>query len=80
VVGETKAGTAESVCERKLFKLDATKEGALCGVHGPKAEAKRVYLGLPDRNEILVGDRGHDGGHKVPARQLCQLLVVQCPG
>ena len=50
VVGETKAGTAESVCERELFELDATKESAFCGVHGPKTEAERVNLGWPERN------------------------------
>jgi len=70
VVGETKPGTTESVCERELLELDATKEGALCGVHGPKTEAEGVNLGWPDRNEILVGDRGHGGRHEVPARHL----------
>jgi len=77
VVGEAKSGTTESVGERELFELDATKESALCRVHGPKAEAKRVNFGWPERNEILVGDRGQGGRHEVPARHLCQLFVVQ---
>ena len=76
VVGETKSGTAESVCERELFELDATKEGTFCGVHGPKTKPKGVNLGGPDRNEILVGDRGHGWRHEVSARHLCQLLIV----
>ena len=71
VVRETKSRTAESVRERELFELDAAEESALCGVHGPKAKAKRVYLGLSDRNEILVGDRGHGGRHEVSACHLC---------
>ena len=79
VVGEAKPGTTESVCERELFELDATKKSALRRVHGPKAEAKGVNLGWPDRNEILVGDRGHGWRHEVPARHLCQLFVVQRP-
>lgn len=71
VVGETKAGTAKSVCERELFEFDATEESALCRVHGPKAEAKGIDLCWPDRNKIPVGDRGHGRGHEVPVPHLC---------
>jgi hypothetical protein len=71
VVGETKAGTAEPICERELFELDATKESAFCGVHRPEAKAEGVYLDWPDRNEILVGDRGYCGRNETSARHLC---------
>ena len=40
VVCQTNVETTESVCERELFELDATKESAFCRVHGPKAKAK----------------------------------------
>jgi len=70
VVGETKAGATESVCERKLFEFDATKKSTLCGVHGPKTKKKGVNLCWSDRNEILVGDRGHGRRNEVSARHL----------
>ena len=71
MVRETKPGTAESVCEREFFELDAAEESALCGVHGPKTKAKGVNLGWSDRNKVLVGDRGHGGRHEVSACHLC---------
>ena len=71
MVGETKAGTAESVCKRELFEFNATEESALCGVHGPKTKAKGVNLSWSERNEILVGDRGQGRRHEESARHLC---------
>lgn len=40
VVGETKAGATESICERELFELNATKKSALRGINSPETEAK----------------------------------------